>query len=86
MQPIITYLIDQVLPDNKEEAYKLKRRSAYFALPYDILHKRGFLSPLLRYIGGEEATYILHEVHESVCGNYSRGLALARKVLRQWYY
>ncbi|XP_022856263.1 uncharacterized protein LOC111377401 [Olea europaea var. sylvestris] len=47
---------------------------------------RSFSSPLLRCVGGEEATSILREVHEGVCGNHSGGLSLAQKLLRQGYY
>lgn len=86
IRPLISYLKDQILPENKEEAYKLRRRSAYFILVYNTLYKQGFSSPLLLCIGGEEANYILREIHESVCGNHSGGLALAKKVLRQGYY
>ncbi|XP_022877058.1 uncharacterized protein LOC111395308 [Olea europaea var. sylvestris] len=68
MQPIVAYLKDQVLPTDKLEAYKLRR---------------SFSSPLLRCVIGEEANYILREVHEGVCGNHSGGLSLAQKLLRQ---
>ncbi|XP_022845288.1 uncharacterized protein LOC111368282 [Olea europaea var. sylvestris] len=50
------------------------------------LKDQSFFSPLLRCVGGKEATYILREVHEGVCGNHSRGLSLAQKILRQGYY
>ncbi|XP_022891957.1 uncharacterized protein LOC111406817 [Olea europaea var. sylvestris] len=45
--------------------------------------QRSFSSPLLRCVRGEEANYILREVHEGVCGNHSGGLSLAQKILRQ---
>lgn len=60
--------------------------SAHFVLLDDLLYERDFSFPLLQYIRGEEATYILYEIHKDVCVNYSRGLALARKVPRQGYY
>ncbi|XP_022874149.1 uncharacterized protein LOC111392970 [Olea europaea var. sylvestris] len=86
MQPIVAYLKDQVLPSDKHEAYKLRRRSAHFLFIDDVLYKKSFSSPLLRCVGEEEATYILREVHEGVCGNYSGGLSLAQKILRRGYY
>ncbi|XP_022848720.1 uncharacterized protein LOC111371032 [Olea europaea var. sylvestris] len=86
MQPILAYLKDQVHPANKHEAYKLRRRLAHFLFIDDVLYKRSFSSPLLRCMGGEEATYILREVYEGVCGNHSGGLSLAQKILRQGYY
>ncbi|XP_022874289.1 uncharacterized protein LOC111393127 [Olea europaea var. sylvestris] len=86
MQPIIAYLKDQVLPANKHETYKLRRRPAYFFFIDDVLYKRSFSSPLLRCVGREDATYILREVHEGVCGNHSGGLSLVQKIRRQGYY
>ncbi|XP_022856950.1 uncharacterized protein LOC111378017 [Olea europaea var. sylvestris] len=86
MQPIVAYLKDQVLPTDKHKAYKLRKRSAHFLFIDDVLYKRSSSSPLLRCVGGEEATYILREVHKGVCGNHSGGLSLAQKILRQGYY
>lgn len=74
------------MPDNKKEAYKIRRRSAHFMLVDNVLYKRGFSAPLLRCVGEEEANYVLREIHEGVCGNHSGGLALANKALRQGYY
>ncbi|XP_022859989.1 uncharacterized protein LOC111380608 [Olea europaea var. sylvestris] len=86
IQPIVAYLKDQVLPTDRHEAYKLRRRSAHFLFIDDVLYKRSFSSPLLRCVGGEETTYILREVHEGMCGNHSGSLSLAQKILRQGYY
>ncbi|XP_022852947.1 uncharacterized protein LOC111374507 [Olea europaea var. sylvestris] len=79
MQPIIAYLKDQTLPTSRSEARKLRRRAAHFVLQEDMLYKRGFALPLLRCVGGEEATYIFREIHEEICGNHSGGTALAHK-------
>ncbi|XP_022859516.1 uncharacterized protein LOC111380239 [Olea europaea var. sylvestris] len=66
MQPIIAYLKEQTLLASRGEARKLRRRAAHFVLQEDTLYKRGFASPLLRCVGGEEATYILREIHEGI--------------------
>ncbi|XP_022847487.1 uncharacterized protein LOC111370000 [Olea europaea var. sylvestris] len=79
MQPVIAYLKDQVLPTDKDETYKLRRRSAHFLFLDDVLYKRSLSSPLLRCMGGDEATYILRKVHEGVCGNHSGGPTLVQK-------
>ncbi|XP_022841861.1 uncharacterized protein LOC111365536 [Olea europaea var. sylvestris] len=86
MQPIIAYLKDQSLPASKSEARKLRRRAAHFILQENTLFKRGFASTLLRCVGGEEATYILREIYEGICGNHSGGMVLAHKVLHQGYF
>ncbi|XP_022897539.1 uncharacterized protein LOC111411217 [Olea europaea var. sylvestris] len=86
MQPIMAYLKDQSLPASRSEARKLRRRTAYFVLQEDVLYKRDFASPLLPCVEGEEATYILKEIHERICENHPGGMALAHKVLRQGYF
>ncbi|XP_022847633.1 uncharacterized protein LOC111370170 [Olea europaea var. sylvestris] len=73
MQPIIAYLKEQTLPASRGEARKLRRRAAHFVLLEGTLYKRGFASPLLRCVGGEEATYILREIHEGIYRNHSGG-------------
>ncbi|XP_022889065.1 uncharacterized protein LOC111404501 [Olea europaea var. sylvestris] len=83
MQSIIAYLKDQTLPASRSKARKLRRRAAHFVLQKDMFYKRGFASPLLRCVGGEETTYILRKIHERVCGNHSGGTALALNVLRK---
>ncbi|XP_022869393.1 uncharacterized protein LOC111388815 [Olea europaea var. sylvestris] len=83
MQPIVAYLNDQSLLASKIQAKKLRRRAAHFILQDDMIYKRGFASPLLRCVGGEETIYILREIYEGVCGNHSGGTALAHKVFRQ---
>jgi ribonuclease HI len=87
MTPIMSYLKDQTtIALGKEEAQKLRRRAAHFVLQDDVLYKRGFSMPLLRCIGGEQADYVLREIHEGVCGNHAGGWSLAQKTLRQGYY
>ena len=42
MTPIISYLKDGRLPEEKDEARKLRVRSARYVLMDDVLYKRGF--------------------------------------------
>ncbi|XP_022848768.1 uncharacterized protein LOC111371087 [Olea europaea var. sylvestris] len=64
MQPIIAYLKDQVLPTDKDEAYKLRRRSTHFLFIDDVLYKRSFSFSLLRCTREDKTIYILREIHE----------------------
>ncbi|XP_022862560.1 uncharacterized protein LOC111382754 [Olea europaea var. sylvestris] len=86
MQPIIVYLRDQLVPASKNKAKKLRRKAIHFIFQDDVLYKRGFASPFLRCMRGEETIYILREIHEEVCGTHSRGTALAHKplVVHKW--
>ncbi|KAL5552902.1 hypothetical protein UlMin_040303 [Ulmus minor] len=86
MDPIVAYLRDGTLPQDKFEARRLQYRSARYFLDKDKLRKRSFSSPSLTCLNEDQAKYVLQEVHEGVCGNHSSGRALAQKVLRQGYY
>ena len=86
MDPIWDYLVDGTLPSDLKEASKLRARSARFTVHRGTLYKRGFSKPILKYVGKEDANYILREVHEGICGNHIRARTLAGKTLRQGYY
>ena len=86
MDPIWNYIIDGSLPDDPKEAAKIRARSARFTNHKGSLYKRGFFTPFLKCIAGEDTRYILREVHEGICGNHIGARALAGKVLRQGFY
>ena len=86
MTPIISYLKDGSLPKEKDEARRLRVRSARYVLLNDVLYKRGFSQPYLRCLSPDEANYVLREVHEGACGNHSRARSLIHKVVRAGYY
>ena len=86
MTPIISYLKDVKLPKGKDEAKKLKVKSARYLLMDEVLYKRGFSQPYLRCLAPEEANYILKEIHEGACGNHSRAKSLVHKVVRAGHY
>ena len=86
MDPIWDYIIDGSLPDNPKEAAKLRARSARFTNHKGSLYKRGFFTPFLKCIAGNNTEYVLREVHEGICGNHIGARTLAGKVLRQGYY
>ena len=64
MAPIILYLKDETLPEGKDEARKLRVRSARYVLLNDALYKKGFSQPYLRCLSLDEANYMLREVHK----------------------
>ena len=81
MTPIISYLQDRHLPQNTEEAKKIKKRAARFTILNDALYKRGFSMPYLKCVDEEEARYILEEIHGGVCGDHAGPRSLVNKVL-----
>ncbi|XP_065631696.1 uncharacterized protein LOC136068463 [Quercus suber] len=86
MVPIVSYLKDGQLPEEKDEARKLRARAARYVLMDEILYRRGFSQPYLRCLAPDEVNYILREIHEGACGNHSGARSLVHKVVRTGYY
>ena len=86
MTPIIGYLKEGKIPQGRDEARKLRIKSAKYILMDEMLYKRGFSQPYLRCLAPDEANYVLREVHERVCGNHSEVRSLVCKVIRAGYY
>ncbi|GKV33305.1 hypothetical protein SLEP1_g41831 [Rubroshorea leprosula] len=84
--PILSFLRDGIVPEDRQEAMKLRRKASRYTLLDGVLYKRSFSLPLLRCLNPYEAEYALREVHEGVCGSHVGARTLAHKVLRQGYY
>ncbi|XP_030948935.1 uncharacterized protein LOC115972835 [Quercus lobata] len=85
MTPIISYIQDGHLPQNTEEAKKIKKRAAKFTILNDALYKRGFSMPYLKCVDEEEARYILEEIHGGICGDHvgPRSLVNAAEIVKR---
>nr|XP_023880540.1 uncharacterized protein LOC111992920 [Quercus suber] len=86
MTPIVSYLKDGQLPEERDEARKLRVRAARYILIDEILYKRGFSQPYLRCLAPDEANYVIREIHEGACGNHSGARSLVHKIVRAGYY
>ena len=86
MTPIVSYLMDGRLLEEKDEARKLKVKSARYILMDEVLYKRGFFQSFLRCLAPDKVNYMLREVHEGACGNHSRARSLVHKVIHNGYY
>ncbi|XP_050264200.1 uncharacterized protein LOC126708447 [Quercus robur] len=86
MTPLISFLRDGHLPQNTDEARKVKKRAARFTILNDVLYKRGFSMPYLKCVNKDEAKYILEEVHGGVCGDHAGPRSLVNKVIRAGYF
>ena len=71
MTPIVGHLKEGKLPQERDEAHKLRIKSAKYILMDEVLYKRGFSQPYLRYLAPDEVNYVLREVHKGACGNHS---------------
>ena len=59
MTPIINYLNSGDLPTDRQESRKLGLRASRFVLINELLYKRGFMLPYLRYLTKEKANCTL---------------------------
>ena len=84
--PIVQYLKDGKLPEDKSKARLLRLKAARYILYDGQLYKKGFSTPLLKCVDLEERNYILWEIHVGVYGNHARGQSLAHKALQQGYF
>ena len=73
MTPVWAYVKEGVLPNDPKEAQRVRYKLAGYMIYDDVLYKRGFNTLLLKCIDGDECNYILHEVHDGICGNHSGG-------------
>ena len=86
MTPIISFLQDGHLPQDADEARKIKKRADKFIILNDTLYKRGFSLPYLKCVDEDEDQYILEEIHEGICGGHAGPRSLVSKVIRTGYF
>ena len=84
--PIILFLLDRRLPQDIDEARKIRKMAARFMVLNDTLYKRGFSIPYLKCVDQDKAKYILEEIHEGVCGYHAGPRSLVSKVIRTGYF
>ncbi|GKF50444.1 reverse transcriptase domain-containing protein, partial [Tanacetum coccineum] len=73
MTPIMEYLKDGTLPDDRKEASKLHIKARQYELIEGTLYRRSFLKPWLRCVGPLQASYVIREIHEG-SGSMHAGL------------
>ena len=85
MDPIITYLKNGELLEEKTNNRVLRLKAAHYVLYDDKLYRRGYSMPLLKCVPPSEAEYKMREILEDVYRNHAWGQFLAFKTLRQGY-
>nr|GEV36144.1 reverse transcriptase domain-containing protein [Tanacetum cinerariifolium] len=86
MTPIIEYLRDETLPDNRKEARKLRIKARQYELLEGILYRRSFLKPWLRCVGPLQADYLIREIHEGSCSMHAGPQSVVSKAMQSGYY
>nr|XP_023882811.1 uncharacterized protein LOC111995134 [Quercus suber] len=84
MNPTVRCLKDDIMPEEKSEAEKIRRNSSQFWLSEDYkLYKHSYSGPYLLCIHPEASELLLEELHERICGSHTRGRSLSHRAITQ---
>ena len=87
MDFISLFLEKDILPEEKSEADKVRRKAPRFWLSDDRkLYKHSFSGPYLLCVHPEASELLLEELHEGVCGSHTGGRSLSHRALTQGYW
>ena len=87
MDPIVLFLREDILPADKLEADKVRRKVPRFWLSEDQkLYKRSFSRPYLLCIHPERSDLLLEELHEEICGSHTGEKSLSHRAITQGYW
>ena len=84
---IVLFFKEDILPEEKSEANKVRRKAPQFWLSKDQkLYKCFFFGPYLLCIHPEASKLLLEELHEGICGSHTGGRSLSHRALTQGYW
>ena len=87
MDSISLFLEKDILPEEKSEAKKVRRKTPRFWLSKNRkLYKRSFSGLYLLYVHLEASESLLKELHEGVYGSHRGGRSLSHKAITQGYW
>ena len=87
MDFIIQFLREDILPEERIESDKVRRKAIRFWLSKNQkLYKRSFSGPYLLCIHPEMIESLLKELHEEICRSHTGGRFLAHRVITQDYW
>ena len=87
MDPIVLFLKEDILPEDKLEADKVWRKAPRFRLSEDQkLYKCFFSRPYLLCIHPEVSKLLLEELHEGICGSHIGSRSLSHRAIIQDYW
>ena len=87
MDPIVSFLKDDILLEEKSEAEKILRKAPRFWLSEDHkLYMRSYSGPYLLCVHPEATNLLLEELHEGICGSHIGGRSLSHRAITQGYW
>ena len=87
MDSIIRFLREDILPEERIKADKIRRKATSYWLSEDRkLYKRSFSGPYLLCVHPELTESLLEELHKGICGSHTGGRSLAHRAITQGYW
>ena len=82
MDSIIQFLKEDILPEERIETDKVRRKATrYWLSENQKLYKRSFSGPYLLCVHPELTESLLEELHEGIYGSHTGGRSLARRAI-----
>ena len=82
MDPIMQFLKEDILPEEKIEADKIRKKATSYWLSEDSkLYRRSFSEPYLLCFHPDQTELLLEEMHEGICGSHTGGRSLAHRAI-----
>ena len=82
MDSITQFLKEDILPDEKIEADKIRKKATSYWLSEDSkLYRRSFSGPYLLCVHPDQTELLLEEMHEGICGSHTEGRSLAHRAI-----
>ena len=87
MDPILKFLKSDILPKEKVEVEKIRRKAPRFWLSEDKkLYKRSFFGPYLLCVHPETSELILEKLYDGICRSHTGGRSLSHRAITQGYW
>lgn len=85
-QPLLAYLINGDLPEEKNEARRIVRRSKAYTIIHGELYKRSVTGIFQRCVSREEGHRLLKEIHAGACSHHAAPRTLVGKAFRHGFF
>ncbi|XP_071687966.1 uncharacterized protein [Rutidosis leptorrhynchoides] len=86
MEPILQYIHNYVLPNDKCEARLVRERAPMYIIQNNSLYRESYCGPMIQCVGPIEAEMIVDEVHNGSCALHSGYKIIAAKIMRMGYF
>nr|ABA97604.1 retrotransposon protein, putative, Ty3-gypsy subclass [Oryza sativa Japonica Group] len=85
-EPLIRFLTNQELPQDKDEAERISRCSRLYIIHETELYKKSPSGILQRCVSLEEGRQLLKDIHSGICGNHAAARTIVGKAYRQGFF